>query len=233
MDLSTSSILIIEDDFSFALFLESKLAEWGAQHIKVAGTLARAAEVLEQEAVDIAIVDIHLDDGMGWQLFQDGNFSGYIIYLTKFFDQDHFKSVAATLPGAFISKNDVEVGLYSAVEIAVAQQSAEQENNEDWIFKSRNAIIKIPIREIDYIQSDGNYCYFYHKSKKYVKKVSLAMLMSQLPAKKFIRIHKSYIINFSLVNEVDLKNFRVKLPESELPIGRNFRTVVKQAIYNS
>jgi len=56
-------VLLLEDDPLIALDAEDMLVRLGAGAVHVAFTLADAAQVLEREAIDLAVLDIRIGDG--------------------------------------------------------------------------------------------------------------------------------------------------------------------------
>lgn len=80
--------------------------------------------------------------------------------------------------------------------------------------------------EIEYLQSLGNYVKVWFDQQFLLTPKTLSSFENQLPTDVFIRIHKSYLLNKKFVdffegNMIYLKN------GTSLPIGKNFRTVVK------
>jgi len=84
----------------------------------------------------------------------------------------------------------------------------------------------VNIDEIEYLQSLGNYVKVWFDQQFLLTPKTLSSFENQLPTDVFIRIHKSYLLNKKFVdffegNMIFLKN------GTSLPIGKNFRTVVK------
>jgi len=84
----------------------------------------------------------------------------------------------------------------------------------------------VNIDEIEYLQSLGNYVKVWFDQQFLLTPKTLSSFENQLPTDIFIRIHKSYLLNKKFVgffegNMIFLKN------GTSLPIGKNFRTVVK------
>ena len=52
--------------------------------------------------------------------------------------------------------------------------------------KKGTALIKIPIKDIDFIEADGNYRYIFTEGKQYAVKSSLRFLKSKLEAEGFL-----------------------------------------------
>ncbi|MFI1771920.1 LytR/AlgR family response regulator transcription factor [Thalassobellus citreus] len=73
--------------------------------------------------------------------------------------------------------------------------------------KANGKISFIEKNQIKYIQASGYYAEIYTNEKKYLLRESLNSLLYQLKSFSFIRIHRSTIINTSLIKEVLYSSF--------------------------
>lgn len=89
--------------------------------------------------------------------------------------------------------------------------------------KKQNILHRIHHDEIRYIQAEGNYCYiFTSNGGKFASKISLRQLMECLPEDQFVRIHKSYVLNFYHLVKIDTKERLAYIEDNALPVGRTF-----------
>lgn len=103
-------------------------------------------------------------------------------------------------------------------------------NPSDFIsIKDNKTIYRIPHVDILYVQSWGNYLKFFLRNQdiKIVRK-TIKSVESELPARHFLRIHKSYIINVTYTSAI--VGNRVKLDDMQLPIGKSYLVNVKKTI---
>jgi DNA-binding NtrC family response regulator len=70
LELKDTVILLVEDNQSLAAFTGNHLQEFGAK-VHVAGTLADAASIAQRESIDLALLDLHLPDGLSTTLLAD------------------------------------------------------------------------------------------------------------------------------------------------------------------
>ncbi len=63
--------------------------------------------------------------------------------------------------------------------------------------KAKSKIHVIPVDDIFYIEAEGDYVMIHTKDGKYLKEKTMKYLESHLDPKKFIRVHRSYIVNIS------------------------------------
>ncbi|AZA81086.1 DNA-binding response regulator [Chryseobacterium lactis] len=92
--------------------------------------------------------------------------------------------------------------------------------NTHFFVKSSGQQHRIGFDEILYIESIKDYVNIRTGVEEYIVLDTLKSMESQLP-EKFVRIHKSFIINLDKVKSIGAK--KVILPEFEIPIGDSYR----------
>ncbi|MDR2954304.1 MAG: LytTR family transcriptional regulator DNA-binding domain-containing protein [Prevotella sp.] len=70
--------------------------------------------------------------------------------------------------------------------------------------KSGQKIEIIPISEIVHIQAEGDYVMIYSLKGKFLKEQTMKSLESTLPSDRFVRIHRSNIINVNFIAQIEL-----------------------------
>ena len=89
------------------------------------------------------------------------------------------------------------------------------------VFKSRNEFIKVDLSKVAYMEADGNYCHLFF-CNGYAPLVTISMIqMEQVIAKTlgkgdsgvFIRVGRKYILNSSLIVEVNVQRKTVILTD--------------------
>lgn len=82
-------------------------------------------------------------------------------------------------------------------------------------------LYKINFDDIHYIEGQHEYVSFYTKDKRITALYSLKALEDQLPRDKFIRVHKSYIVNIDHISEIEQVSLTVA--GHKVPIGGSYR----------
>jgi two-component system LytT family response regulator len=62
----------------------------------------------------------------------------------------------------------------------------------------------IPIERIDYVQAQDDYVSFRYEGKDYLKEQTLAEVEALLDPARFVRIHRSYVLNLDRLARVEL-----------------------------
>jgi DNA-binding LytR/AlgR family response regulator len=103
-----------------------------------------------------------------------------------------------------------------------AKISMEPKENEDYFFvKADGGLVKIFSEEILFIEALKEYIRIVTKDKSIVTYHTISGIEEKLPAGKFYRIHRSYIVYIPAIKSIE--GFTVKLDKYELPISRNER----------
>jgi two-component system LytT family response regulator len=82
----------------------------------------------------------------------------------------------------------------------------------------------LPVDAIDYVEAQDDYVAFTSAGKQYLKDQTLAAVESTLDASRFVRIHRSYILNIDRLAKVELyaKDSRIAILRdgTRLPVSR-------------
>ena len=234
---SPIKILIVEDEMIIAANTSLQLTNLGYE---VSGIVSRGEEALvhiEENLPDIILLDIQLKgklDGIETAHQMQKQFDIPIIYVTSNVDDANFERAKKTNPYAFISKPFKKLDLQHAIELTANRiieneiKYDEEKASEpsfvlsDRIFVRHNdRIVKIIIADILYIEADRNYCRIHSKVKIFLLVVTLKDIEKKLPKEYFIRVHRSYIINLSQIDEVAAKH--IVIARKAIPLSKSLR----------
>jgi DNA-binding LytR/AlgR family response regulator len=233
-----TKILIVEDEMIIAANISLQLTQLGYE---VTGIIPRGEDALlhiEDNKPDILLLDINLKgklDGIETAEAMQKNHNIPIIYLTANIDDAHFNRAKQTHPFGFIAKPFKKLDLQRAIELAISQlvsKSAELQNPtednaqpfilSDSIFvRHHNTMVKVNIQDILYIEAERNYCRIYSKTKEYLLVMTLKDMDEKLPAKHFLRVHRSFIVNLSQINEISTSH--IVIQKKAIPISRSLK----------
>ncbi len=84
-------------------------------------------------------------------------------------------------------------------------------------------------KEIKFLRANINYTTIYFKMRERVISKTLNLVMGELDQGRFCRCHRSFIVNFDHISEVDFKNNIIKIDSGEvIPISRRSRAFVRR-----
>ncbi|MBN8680463.1 MAG: LytTR family transcriptional regulator [Chitinophagales bacterium] len=90
--------------------------------------------------------------------------------------------------------------------------------------KVREKLEKVNFSDILYLEADGHYSMIHTSNqKKYAIRIPLSELESRLPEGRFIRTHRSYVVQLSYLQSVDLQEMMVLLKDKSVPLSKGYR----------
>ena len=231
-------ILIVEDEMLIAANISLQLQNLGYE---IGGVFPRGEEALahlKEHSADIILLDIQLKgdlDGIETAVKIKELYKLPIIFLTANTDDAHFNRAKETHPHAFISKPFKKLDLQHAIELtaenhlhniytdpSLPKPASSTIVLEDRIFvRHHEKMVKIIIKDIQYIEAERNYSRIYCCDKSFLLVITLKDLDKKLPQEHFMRIHRSYVINLSQVDEV--ANTHVVIAKKAVPLSKAYR----------
>jgi two-component system LytT family response regulator len=83
----------------------------------------------------------------------------------------------------------------------------------------------IPVAKLDYVEAQDDYAALHSEHKSYLKQQTIASLETQLDPQRFVRIHRSYIVNLERIARIEpyAKDSRVAVLRdgAQLPMSRS------------
>ena len=230
-------ILLVEDDWIIAKEISYLLQDLG---FEVAGSFDNGEEALtkiKEIKPDIVLLDIHLAGiitgiDVGRQLKHEHNIP--FIFLTALADTETIEKAKLVEPYAYLVKPVNPESLYSTIEITLHNASRKKADAprlpplldnftiDDGIFvKANKRLEKIMLREILWVEAHDIYSMIITAAGKYLLNSSLKTVEEKFPSLKFIRVHRSYIINLDKVNAIEENDLLIN--DHPIPIGKTYR----------
>tara|TARA_R110001592_G_scaffold34382_4_gene118030 strand:+ start:372 stop:1058 length:687 start_codon:yes stop_codon:yes gene_type:complete len=186
---------------------------------------AEAIFLLQDNEVDVFFLDINMPEITGLSLAKIINQKAQIIFTTAYREY--------AIDGFNLNVVDYLLKPISFDRFLQAVQKVAQseiiENNIDFMFvRSDRKMVKIDFNTILYIESLSDYVKIFTSEKIIVIRETITSLDEKLPVKKFIRIHRSFII--SLQNITSYTNEFIEINQKALPISRSYKESVLQKL---
>ena len=97
-----------------------------------------------------------------------------------------------------------------------------EQKDKDFIFaKANGTLSKIKIEDIRYIKALGDYVCIYTNDKHYTIHSTMKSIEEKLPASKFYRMHRSYLVAVDKIETVEEN--AAYIGKQNLPIGEQFK----------
>jgi DNA-binding LytR/AlgR family response regulator len=98
---------------------------------------------------------------------------------------------------------------------------------ERFTVRKRGKEIVVELSEIDWIEAAGNYAVLHVGGETYEIRSSLTKLEAELDARRFVRVHKSYVVNIGRVADVTpwiSGDWRIRMQDgAEVNLSRRYR----------
>ncbi|MBQ9202872.1 MAG: response regulator transcription factor [Prevotella sp.] len=195
-----------------------------------------ARQFLENDTVDAIFCDINMPDLSGMDFVKSLTAPPLIVFTTAYAEYavEGFKVAAVD----YLLK---PFGMQDFMRAAERLKSRLGETHsplpsrpsaaDDTLFlKTEYRIVKVSISDIRYIEAMSEYLKVYLKSeaKPVITLLSMKKIEERLPD-NFMRIHRSYIINLNLIQEVN-KNRVIMDADTYLPIGDMYKEAFQKYI---
>ncbi|MEI6679544.1 MAG: LytTR family DNA-binding domain-containing protein [Mariniphaga sp.] len=194
-----------------------------------------AMEILATNEIDLMFVDINMPDLSGMDFVKSLTRKPQIIFTTAYseYAMDGFKvdaldyilkpiSYAVFLKAANKAKTWFEHN---------QKQSETIQTTKDCIFvKSEYKLIRILLEEIKYIESSNEYIQIHMINDEPITTlIRLKVIEEQLPKEKFMRVHRSFIVNLDRVKVIE-RNRIIFDHNVFIPVGDQYKEIFQAFI---
>ena len=232
-------VLIVDDEFLARKLLTGYVSKIDSLELVAACSNAfEAMTYLQKESIDILLLDIHMPDITGLELVRSMKNLPAIIFTTAYSEYaiDSYELGAIDyllkpigFPRFFqaINKAIEKIGHgqpfdKASTETPLSEETLDIKPTQDFLtVKADYKIYKINYSDLLYIEGQHEYVTFHTSTRRITALYSLKNLEEQLPSNQFLRIHKSYIISFHHIEDIEGNN--VSVAGTKLPIGGSYR----------
>lgn len=181
--------------------------------------------------VDLIFLDIEMPILSGFDLLDDLPNKPQIIFVTgktkyafKAFDYD-----AVDYLHKPISKDRFLNAVSKSINLYKLRTEGTQIEDENYIFvKSNLKNRKVFLSKLKYIEALGDYVKFVTEKDNFVVLATMKSFENQLPSDKFLRIHKSYIVNLDKIERYNSRN--IEIDKQQIPLSRHKKTNLIEAL---
>lgn len=190
-------------------------------------------EVLQDTSVDLLFLDINMPKLSGISLLRTMQNPPSVIITTAYpeYAVEGFElSVTDYLLKPFSLERFIQAVVKVQKQTETSKEnipSPKEEVINTLFVKSDKKIIKVNLDEVQYVEAYGNYIKIF-TDHMILTPQTLSDFLEKLP-NHFVRIHKSYVINFHQLKLID-GNQIVLYNDTKLPIGKSYRKDVLDMI---
>jgi DNA-binding LytR/AlgR family response regulator len=225
--------IIVEDEVLAQNVIQSHLQKVDRfELVGVCNNALEAKEVLNKQEVDLIFLDIQLP-GMTGLNFLRSLANPPLVVLTTAYAEYALESYEFNVIDYLLKPISFErfsKTVNKIVEGRLFTQPKEKDNlSTDHIFiKSNSKFFKVNFSEVIYIESMKDYLRIHTPEYKLVTHQTMNDMEKILPAKQFIRVHKSYIVAIARIKSIYGNS--VEMENATIPIGINYKEKVMNLI---
>jgi DNA-binding LytR/AlgR family response regulator len=223
--------IIIDDEATSRSIIEQLCSQIkGLILIEQFPNAIQAIKYLNQNDVDLIFLDIHMPDFTGFDFIETLKNPPKIILTTSdpnFAIQAFEYDCIVDYLVKPISVNRFEKAIIKAENSAIksktknADDKLELTSGNDLYINIDRRLIKIDLPSINLIEAKGDYIQIKTEDKNYTVHSTLKKIEEKLPDNIFLKVHRSYIINFNKI--IDIEDNSVLIERDVIPVSRSNR----------
>ncbi len=187
---------------------------------------AEAMTIMDTTDVQLLFIDINMPDISGMEFVKSLTNKPYIVFTTAYSEYavEGFQVDAVDYllkPITFSNFLKAANKVKNLIELTANNQKESVKTTTNHLFvKSDYKLIRIELADIKYIESQHEYIKIHLvNSAPVMTQLSLKSIEEQLPSVRFMRVHRSYIVNLSKVSVIERNRIvfdgKVYIPVSE------------------
>lgn len=191
-----------------------------------------AAAVLHSEKIDLVFLDIQMPGINGLEFIRSLPHPPLVIFVTAYkeFALDGFELNAVDYLLKPVSFERFLKACNKALDIFNLLNKADDKKPDYFFVYVEYNLVKISIPDILYIEGMKDYIriFFAGNPRPVITKMSMKAIEEKLAGRRFVRTHKSYIVNGDRVTTI--KRDLIYIGSIELPLSENFKAEVSKML---
>jgi DNA-binding LytR/AlgR family response regulator len=220
--------IIVDDDKMSCKIFEGFVAK--SSSLNLIGTFSDSVEarniLTKRQDIDLIILDIEMPEMNGFDFIGSLDFPPNIIivsaaeeYALRAFDFNVVDYLLKPVTyGRFCKAIDKTVRYFSRKEVS-------NTGDEEIFIKKGSSLVKLKLKDIIYIEALENYVTLNTHDDRFTIHFTMKAIENQLPSGVFIRVHRSFIINKSMIQAIKENSLDIIVGDTlkNIPVGKSFR----------
>jgi len=223
--------LVVDDEPLARELVENHLTKLDQfQHTASCDNALAAFNILKSQEIDLMFLDIQMPIMTGLDFIRNLKNPPKVIITTAFrnyaidgFDLDVVDYLLKPITFERFFKA-LEKYLQQTKPVRIVEKITEKQTPEYINLRSNKKHYKVNTSEIRYIESNKDYITVHLTDRKLVIKQAISEIEEILDPKKFLRIHRSYLVNIDKITAFTATD--LEIDTVELPIGTNYKKTV-------
>jgi Response regulator of the LytR/AlgR family len=186
----------------------------------------KATAALSEGNVHLLFLDIQMPKITGLEFFKTMRKPVPVIFTTAFpqyaldgFDLNALDYLVKPISFERFFKSVLKAKEYYEMRQTNAEETGDKIAGQYFFIKADGKFVKIFFDDILFVEALQNYVTIHTKDKKYISYLTFKSIEEYLPADKFIRCHKSYIVSASKITSIEGND--IIIASHHIPISRN------------
>lgn len=220
--------IIVDDDILTCKILEGYVNKYST--LNLIGSFTNSVEarnvLIRRRDIDLIFLDIEMPEMNGFDFMGSLESPPNIIIISsaeehaiKAFDFNVIDYLLKPISySRFCKAIDKTIRYYSRKEQAPS-------GDEEIFIKSGSSLVKLKLRDIVYVEALENYVTLNTTEEKYTIHFTMKAIESQLPSGVFIRVHRSFIVNKTMIQTIreNTLDLNVGGALKSIPVGKSYR----------
>ena len=224
------NVMIVDDEFLAQKLLQDYVSK--VEMLQLVATCSNAFEAIEalkHNRVDIMLLDIQMPDFTGLELVRSLDKKPAVIFTTAYSEYavDAFNLAVSDyllkpfdFP-RFVKAINKAIGNVETKSEAVPLADTISKSNDFITVKADYKLYKINYDDLLFIEGQHEYVTFHTTERRITALFALKDLEEMLPKERFVRVHKSYIVSFKHIQDLDKSD--VTVMGNKIPVGASYR----------
>jgi DNA-binding LytR/AlgR family response regulator len=220
--------IIVDDDKLSCKLLEGYVNKYASLNLLGVfnDPVSARNEIAKQKEVDLILLDVSMPEMDGFDLIGSLDHPPNIIIVSgggefalRAFDFNVVDFLLKPISYARFCKAIDKVVRYFAPKEVI------KSGDEEIFIKKGSSLVKLKLREIVFVEALENYVTLNTNTDKFTIHFTMKAIESQLPSGVFIRVHRSFIINKSMIQAIKESSLDIMVGHAikNIPVGKSFR----------
>lgn len=194
-----------------------------------------STNLLQKEEVQLLFLDIEMPKITGIEFFKTLQHAPPVIFTTAYpqyalegFELEALDYLVKPISFDRFFKAALRAKEYYEIRERNKEVTIENSHPDHFFIKADSKLVKIFFADILFAEALQNYVMIYTGDKKYMTYLTFKSVEDYLPASKFIKTHKSYIVSAGKITGIE--GNEILLGAQRIPISRNLKEDVLEKI---
>jgi len=190
-----------------------------AHHLGDAADGIAALQAIDTLRPDVVLLDIEMPELSGLQLAERLTYAPAVIFTTA--HESHAVTAFELEAVDYLLKPFGRQRFLAAMERARRHVAARAQSPSEAVtlgdrllIRDRGAIVPVPLSQVARFEAEDDYVAVFTRERRYLISARIAELATELPPGRFLRLHRSHIVNLDYVERMvpfDSKRLQVEL----------------------